>query len=56
MGTRNELDHDTTVLDPLHGLVAGVHAELLSDGLLDGDLTPLSDSTRQVQTLLRNTY
>jgi len=43
MGGRHELDDQAPVLYPLHGLVPGVHGQLLTDGLLDRDLTSLTD-------------
>jgi len=43
MGGRHELDDQAPVLDPLDGLIARVHRELVADGLLDRDLTSLTD-------------
>src|SRR5690606_19939412 len=44
MPTGHDLDHDPPVLDPLHRLVTGVDTQLLADGLLNRDLSPLSYS------------
>ena len=42
MAARNDLDHDPTAFDPLDGVVARVDGELLTNRLLDRDLTSLS--------------
>jgi hypothetical protein len=45
MPPRHDLDHDPPVLEPLDGLVPCVNAEFLTDTLLQGDLSALSDPT-----------
>jgi hypothetical protein len=46
--TRNDLDDDPAILDPLDRLIAGIDAELLADPLLDRDLTAFTYSTGHV--------
>jgi len=43
----NKFDDDAAIFDALDRLIARVHAQLLADRLLDGDLAALSDLARQ---------
>jgi hypothetical protein len=45
MWSWHELDDQPPILDPLDGLIARVHPKLLADGLLDRDLTALTDAS-----------
>jgi hypothetical protein len=44
MSTGDDLDHDPPVFDALHGLIARIDTQLLTDRLLDRDLTALTYS------------
>lgn len=51
MRTRDEGDDQASFLHLLDGQIAGHDAQLIPDSLVDGDLEPIADDVRHIESL-----